>query len=80
MRIIPDLVPLPPPPTEIHESPCAPCPSTKDLSEDWESQEIREAPRDVRIAHAFRCAWRPGKLCKGYCDFNELTQEDFPNE
>lgn len=78
MKLIPVMEPLPPTPTELHSSPCKHCPSTKDdLSEDYEMQDILNAPKSVRRDLAFRCAWRPEKLCRGYCDVTGLTQEDF---
>lgn len=79
MRLkLPIVTDLPPTPTELHSAPCKQCPSTGDISEDYEMQEILESSKAVRQAHAFRCAWRPEKLCRGYCDVMGLTQEDFP--
>lgn len=66
---------LPPRPTEAHAHPCAHCPSACD-EHDPEALDLLAAPRDVRIEHAFRCAWRPQKLCRGYLDFHGLTEED----
>ena len=71
---------LPPRPTEIHASPCAHCPTVacqRSGVVDPESEEIRDAcSRDQQIESAFRCAWRPEKLCKGYCDYLGITEEE----
>jgi hypothetical protein len=67
---------LPPQPTEIHRSPCSHCPSAHYPS-DPESDDIRACDRETRAKHAFRCAWRPEKLCRGYCDDMGLDESDF---
>lgn len=67
-------------PVEIHASPCAHCPSAwlaRDSREDEESKDIKKScSRAERVASAFPCAWRPGKLCKGYCDYLDVTEAD----
>ncbi len=59
---------LPPLPREVHESPCRNCPSVGNIEEDLELQDLLQMPLHVRKEHVFRCAWRPQKLCRGYCD------------
>ncbi|MGH9903931.1 MAG: hypothetical protein ACRD68_19140 [Pyrinomonadaceae bacterium] len=43
---------------------------------DPESLDYKAAPRDVQLDSVFRCAWRPEKLCRGYCDFLGVTEAD----
>lgn len=64
---------------EIHESPCEHCPSARNAArgiEDPESTDIKAGSRAYQIESVFRCAWRPEKNCKGYCDFLNVTEAD----
>lgn len=61
-------------PTEIHDSPCVHCPSTKGI--DPETEDIKTWPKSQRMNTVFPCAWRNEKLCKGYCDSIGVTRED----
>lgn len=64
---------------EIHESPCEHCPSARNAArgiEDPESADIKAGSRAYQIESVFRCAWRPEKNCKGYCDFLNVTEAD----
>jgi hypothetical protein len=36
--------------------------------------------REVQLEGVFSCAWRPGALCKGYCDFLGITEADLTHE
>jgi hypothetical protein len=70
-------MPLVPPPTprEIHSHPCVHCPSTK--GPDPMTQDIIDHyPRSEQLQSVFACAWRPGKLCKGYCDALGVTESE----
>jgi hypothetical protein len=50
---------------EIHETYCSHCPS-KGYPPDPEVEDILKWPKEERIKSVFDCAWRPGKLRKGY--------------
>lgn len=68
----------------IHKVPCKNCPSAIGMNrgeEDPESKEIKEGFSKGMIVNEvlFVCAWRPSKLCKGLCDYMEVTQEDINN-
>lgn len=54
-------------PKEIHDRPCASCPSAH-FPIDPESEDILEWPIEERLKTVFSCAWRPEKLCRGYWD------------
>jgi hypothetical protein len=64
-----------PRPTEIHAEPCEHCPSAHHPP-DPEALDMRAWPRHLQVAAAFPCAWRPTKLCKGYCDSIGMTDAD----
>jgi len=64
-----------PPTTEVHEHPCAHCPSiaTRDETDpelrDYESEDILNSTDKAYLLESkFRCAWRTEKLCKGWSD------------
>ncbi len=80
VRLVAAIAAMPPRPREIHASPCAYCPTVQCQRSgivDLESEEIRDTgSRDDQVASAFRCAWRPEKLCKGYCDYLGITEEE----
>lgn len=61
-------------PQEIHQHACANCPSKDEP--DPAVEEFMAAPRDIQLESVFVCAWRPGKLCKGYCDRLDITDID----
>lgn len=66
---------------EIHAKSCKHCPSAHNAKAgiiDPESAEIATLPKEDIVAeqHLFVCAWRPNKLCKGFCDFCGID-EDF---
>ena len=63
------------PVTEIHATPCALCPSAH-YPPSEEVEDIHTWPRDLQIESAFPCAWRPEKLCRGYCDELSITDSD----
>jgi hypothetical protein len=70
---------LSPRPTTIHANPCAQCPSVayvRDKFEDPSMEEARDWPRAEQVESAFPCAWRTQKLCKGYCDYLNVTETD----
>jgi len=64
---------------QIHKTCCKQCPSTK--GEDEESVDIKASVPKEHIAreYLFVCAWRESKLCKGYCDYNDIDQEYLDN-
>jgi hypothetical protein len=65
-----------PPCKQIHTSPCKHCPSAHS-EPDPECLDIKESyPREAQRDTLFRCAWRPEKLCKGYCDFLGFMEAD----
>jgi hypothetical protein len=78
MSLIDDLGLLPGPrPTLVHDKPCGPCPSTREPDE--EAEDIRSFVRRGLMPAdqtAFACAWRPEKLCRGWCDFVGMTKPD----
>lgn len=60
----------------IHLAPCKRCPSAH-YPPDPEAEDWKAAPKQYRLSDGlFVCAWRPSKVCKGLCDFLELTEED----
>lgn len=63
----------------IHKGCCKRCPSAQ--GEDPEVKDIKEHCSKEHIAKEFLfvCAWRPSKLCKGYCDYNDIDQEFLDN-
>jgi hypothetical protein len=68
----------------IHKVPCKNCPSAIGKlrgEEDPECKEIKETCSKGLIVNEFLfvCAWRPSKLCKGNCDYMEITEEDISN-
>jgi hypothetical protein len=70
---------LPPRPRVIHASPCVHCPSAAYARGEFEDPLMDEAtqwPRAEQVESAFPCAWRPEKLCKGYCDVLKVTEDD----
>lgn len=75
-RLFLQIAALPPRPREIHASPCKNCPSAH-FPPDAECVEIKEChDRASQVESAFPCAWRPEKLCKGYCDYLNITEGD----
>lgn len=71
--------PLERPTAEIHETPCEYCPSACNAARgvvDPESADIQAGSRAYQIESVFRCAWRPEKNCRGYCDFLGVTERD----
>ena len=58
----------------IHVDACEHCPSRN--PPDPECKDIKTWPRAEQIETVFRCAWRPSKACKGYCDFLGITERD----
>ncbi len=75
---VPVPVEPPPRPREIHRHPCAHCPSAQGAvhGHDPESIDLIAASRDAQLDSVFRCSWRPQKLCKGWCDAVNVTEED----
>ena len=61
--------------TEIWKQPCANCPSAH-FPTDPEVEDIKTWSREAQLDTVFRCAWRPEKLCKGYCDVLQITEKD----
>ncbi len=39
--------------------------------------DMKTWPRELQAEHAFVCAWRREKICKGYCDYYGLDESDF---
>jgi hypothetical protein len=68
---------LGPRPSTVHDHPCVNCPSAHDCTLDPEMTDLLAAPRATRAEAAFRCAWRPSKLCRGYVDVMDLDVKDF---
>lgn len=62
-------------PDSIHAAPCKRCPSAH-YPADPEAIDMKSWPIAEQHAHAFPCAWRPAKLCKGYCDSVGMTDAD----
>lgn len=65
----------------IHSHACVQCPSAHYMKhgvpeEDCETQDLLEANKATRAAHAFVCAWRTEKVCRGYCDHMGLAEDD----
>lgn len=76
-KLIP-LVEIRPRPRAIHTSPCVNCPSAH-FPPDPECVDIKEhCDRATQLDSVFTCAWREGKLCKGYCDYLNITEADLP--
>lgn len=65
-------------PRRIHQAPCVHCPSAHHPP-DPESLDIAALPKEDRIRHVFRCAWRHDALCKGACDQLGVTEADLDN-
>jgi hypothetical protein len=65
---------LDPQPRKIHSKPCEECPSIKGT--DPECEDIKKLPHKDRLETIFLCAWRPNKLCRGYCDSMGIKQKD----
>jgi hypothetical protein len=66
---------------EIHKSCCKNCPSKQTRLkgiEDVESKEMKDSYNKAGLIQEclFVCAWRNNKLCKGICDYFDITQED----
>lgn len=63
---------------EIHKMACKKCPTKNGLKIgqiDAETQEIKTYPKEIIVQeYLFPCAWRPNKLCKGLCDYFEITE------
>jgi len=61
---------------QIHKICCKQCPSDG-KGEDPMSADIKATVPKEHIAreYLFVCAWRESKLCKGYCDYNDIDQE-----
>lgn len=62
-------------PVAIHESPCRHCPSAHHPP-DPESMDLAATRRRNQVLHAFRCGWRPDRLCAGYCEQMGMTEEE----
>ena len=62
-------------PKEIHAAPCKRCPSAH-YEHDPMSLELIESDRETQLLSVFPCAWRPAKLCKGWCDAVNVMEED----
>lgn len=75
-RILPAIAP-PVRPNKIHAAPCKHCPSAH-YPPDPEALDMLTWPRDQQLEQMFPCAWRPEKLCKGYCDSLNATEDDVP--
>ena len=78
-RLALQIAALPLCPTEIHTNPCAQCPSVAYMRGGFDDpimEEARRWPRAEQVDSAFSCAWRTGKLCKGYCDYLGVTEAD----
>lgn len=62
-------------PRRIYAVACSHCPSAH-YPPDPEAQGIAALPKEERIRHVFRCAWRGAALCKGVCDELGVTEAD----
>lgn len=63
----------------IHKVCCKGCPSSyghDDMSLDIKTHCSKE---HIARSHLFVCFQRESKLCKGYCDLNEIDQEYLDN-
>ena len=58
----------------IHETCCKHCPSKQGT--DPEVQDVLTWPREQQLETLFVCAWRPDKLCRGYCETLNVTQKE----
>ncbi len=72
---LPVTAPQPERPKLIHMAPCKDCPSAHHAP-DPEALDYLTYPRAVQVESCFPCAWRPQKLCKGYCDFLGVTEAE----
>jgi hypothetical protein len=66
---------------EIHKVSCLNCPSVvndKLNIIDPEMEDIKSYSRGDQIKSVFLCGWRGSKLCKGYCDVLNISQNDLP--
>lgn len=54
---------------------CQHCPSAH-YPADPEARTIRSAPKDLRLEHAFICAWDNDFYCRGYCISMGITNDD----
>jgi hypothetical protein len=62
-------------PTRIHTEPCERCPSAN-YPMDPQVSDIKNLwSRVDQLESVFPCAWRPEKLCKGYCDLLNVKEE-----
>jgi len=75
------IIPVPvlrPRPKTIWKKPCVKCPSAH-YPPDPESLDYKkfyEAGELPASECVFTCAWRPGKLCRGVCDYLGVTEKD----
>lgn len=63
----------------IHLQCCPHCPSAPGCPSDPESDQIESWVRSGEMPAmdaVFACAWRPTKLCKGWCDLLGVKQEE----
>lgn len=69
MNIIPP-IDLGPDPTELHSEPCISC-SFHHGCMDPEAEQVEQwiAEGEDWREHAFRCAWRPEKLCYSFSKY-----------
>lgn len=58
----------------VHKLPCKNCPS-KHGATDLEVKDILKLPKEKQWETVFPCAWRPNKLCRGYCDTVKFPKE-----
>lgn len=60
---------------KIHKEPCKGCPSMQ--GDDPEVRDIKASCSKENIAREFLfvCYKRNSKLCKGYCDYNDIDQD-----
>lgn len=68
MNIIPPIFKPDVLPAYVHRTPCEHCPSANAIDHDPEVKDILTMPYKDRAMTVFACAWRPNKLCKGYCE------------
>lgn len=55
---------------------CKHCPSAH-FPPDPESEDIRDHfSRSEQLDTLFACGWGDGRLCRGYCDFLNVTDEE----
>ena len=60
---------------EVHKECCKNCPSKDGQTDPEVEWEIANVPKEQLVYHAFPCAWRASKLCKGICDNYGIDEE-----